>query len=59
MASDLQGFANLKGEDRMAKIEEVFRTSGTETDMSPLYDAWASKYDQVCANILVMVSSEN
>ena len=49
MSSDFQRILNLEGEERRAKLDELFTTCAPKTDLIPLYDAWASIYDQVCA----------
>ncbi len=51
MASDLvycEKIMKLDGEERRKKADEVLDTSAPGTNMIPLYDAWAQKYDEVC-----------
>ena len=51
---DLRQIVNIEdGVDRRAKIEELFGSAGSETNMMPLYDAWAKNYEEVRANILL------
>ncbi len=46
---DFQQIMNLEDGERRAKLNEYISTAGPETNVQPLYDAWAKTYEEVSA----------